>query len=504
MDEQTATNVPEYTVSEVSGAVKRTLEGAFGRIRVRGEITELKRYPSGHIYFSLKDEGGKISGVVWKFSVPRLGLAPENGVEVIAQGKISSYGERSSYQLIVERMEYAGAGAMLARIEALKQRLAAEGLFDAARKRPLPLLPEVIGVVSSPQGAVIQDIKTTLARRFPRHLILWPVPVQGEGAAQRIADAINGFSAIKPGGPVPRPDVVIVARGGGSLEDLMAFNDEAVIRAAAASTIPLISAVGHETDTTLIDFASDRRAPTPTAAAELAVPSRVELAADLEQKRARLSGALNRAMQERKLALQRAERGLPDLPTLLGTARQRLDDRAARLALALPNLLAARASALHRAAAALPDLPALLARTSQSLAERSARLRQALPGLLAQKRATLLLSGTSLRAAGRPAISARSAAAGRILPRLSDAPIRARLREARARLDGAAAGLEALSYTRVLERGFALVTDPVGTPMTSAAAIAPGARLRLKLADGEVKVTADGGKTATRQGSLAL
>ena len=504
MDEQPASNVPEYSVSEISGAVKRTLEGAFGRIRVRGEITELKRYPSGHIYFSLKDEGGKISGVVWKFSVPKLGLAPENGVEVIAQGKISSYGERSSYQLIVERMEYAGAGALLARIEALRLRLAEEGLFDTARKRPLPLLPEVIGVVTSAQGAVIQDIKTTLARRFPRRLILWAVPVQGEGAAARIAEAINGFSALAPGGPVPRPDVIIVARGGGSLEDLMAFNDEAVVRAAAACTIPLISAVGHETDTTLIDFASDRRAPTPTAAAELAVPSRVEVAADLEQKRARLSGALNRLMQERRMGLQRAERGLPDLPSLLGSARQRLDDRGQRLALALPNLLAARGTALHRVASGMPDLPSLLARARQTLNDRNTRLRLALPGLLALRRSALLLGAEKLRAALRHALSARAAAAGRILPRLSNAPIRARLREARARLDGAASGLEALSYTRVLERGFALVSDAAGHPLTSAQAIQPGARLRLRLADGEVKATADGGKPGTRQGMLQL
>src|SRR5271170_1677187 len=202
-------NIPEYTVSEISGAVKRTLEGAFGRVRVRGEITELKRYPSGHIYFSLKDEGGKIAAVVWKFSVPRLGLEPENGVEVIATGKVSSYGDRSTYQLIVERMEYAGAGALLARIEMLRVKLAAEGLFDGARKRALPLLPDVVGVVTSPQGAVIQDIKTTILRRFPRHILLWPVPVQGEGAAARIAEAINGFSALPAGGSVPRPDVLI-------------------------------------------------------------------------------------------------------------------------------------------------------------------------------------------------------------------------------------------------------------------------------------------------------
>ena len=209
------TNIPEYSVSEISGAVKRTLEGAFGRVRVRGELTEVKRYPSGHIYFSLKDEGGKISGVVWKSAVSKLGMQPENGVEVIAQGKVSAYGDRSSYQLVVERLEYAGAGALLARIEALRLRLGEEGLFDAARKRALPVLPVVIGVVTSPQGAVIQDIRTTILRRFPRQILIWPVPVQGEGAAERIAAAIDGFSGLAAGGAIPRPDVVIVARGGG-------------------------------------------------------------------------------------------------------------------------------------------------------------------------------------------------------------------------------------------------------------------------------------------------
>src|SRR5580698_7845740 len=339
-------NLPEFTVSEISGAIKRTLEGEFGRVRVRGEITELKKYPSGHIYFSLKDEGAKLSGIVWRTSVARLGLTPENGVEVIATGRISAYGERSSYQMIVERMEYAGAGALLARIEALRVRLAAEGLFDASRKLPLPVLPRVIGVVTSERGAVIQDIRTTILRRFPRHLLVWPVAVQGEGAAQQIADAIAGFDAMPEGGPVPRPDVLIVARGGGSLEDLMAFNEEIVLRAAAACRIPLISAVGHETDTTLIDFVSDRRAPTPTAAAEMAVPARADMVADLEHKAARLIGGLNRLAQTCRLRLSRAERGLPDVPTLLGGARQRMDDRAERLVMALPNLLARRRTAL--------------------------------------------------------------------------------------------------------------------------------------------------------------
>ncbi|HUB48527.1 MAG TPA: exodeoxyribonuclease VII large subunit [Acetobacteraceae bacterium] len=498
------TNIPEYTVSEISGAVKRALEGQFGRVRVRGEITELKRYPSGHIYFSLKDDGAKLAGVVWKSAVSRLGMAPENGVEVIATGRLSSYAERSSYQLIVERMEYAGAGALLARIEMLRVRLAAEGLFDADRKRPLPVLPTTIGVVTSERGAVIQDIRTTIARRFPRALLLWPVPVQGEGAAERIAAAIAGFDALPAGGKVPRPDVLIVARGGGSLEDLMAFNEEIVVRAAAACGIPLISAVGHETDTTLIDFASDRRAPTPTAAAELAVPARSDLIADLEHKAARLVGGLNRLAQERRLRLSRAERGLPDLPSLLGTARQRLDDRAERLVLALPNLASKRRAALVAVERRLPDLPALLQASRERVQERGVRLILALPNLVATRRSSLEISGHKLVACLRHAVARIHTDAGRTLGRLSPAPVRSGLREARAKLDGAGARLESVSPLAVLQRGYALVSDPAGHPLTSAGAVKPGARLRLRFADGEVGATADGGRRSDRQGELAL
>lgn len=494
-----ASNVPEYTVSEISGAVKRTLEGTFGRIRVRGEITELKRYPSGHIYLSLKDEASKIAGVVWKSAVSRLGMAPENGVEVIATGRISAYGERSSYQLIIERMEYAGAGALLARIEMLRQRLAAEGLFDAARKRPLPLLPKVIGVVSSERGAVIQDIRTTIARRFPRTLLLWPVPVQGEGAAEKIAAAINGFCHAHP-----RPDVLIVARGGGSLEDLMAFNEEIVVRAAASCPIPLISAVGHETDTTLIDFAADRRAPTPTAAAEMAVPARADLVADLEHKAARLVGGLNRAVQDRRLRLSRAERGLPDLPTLVGGARQRLDDRAERLGLALPNLVERRRAALVAVERRLPDLPGLLRAQRQRVEERGVRLVLALPNLVAGRRSSVDLAGHKMLACLRHAVGRIHNQANRVLGRLSDAPVRGSIREARARLEGTAARLESVSPLAVLARGYALVTDPAGHPLTSAGAVKPGARLTLQFADGSVRATADGARKPDRQGELAL
>jgi exodeoxyribonuclease VII large subunit len=497
-------NVPEYTVSEISGAVKRTLEGNFSRVRVRGEITELKRYPSGHIYFSLKDEGAKLAGVVWKTAVSRLGMAPENGVEVIATGRISAYGERSSYQLIVERMEYAGAGALLARIEMLRVRLAAEGLFDASRKRALPVLPSVIGVISSERGAVIQDIRTTLTRRFPRTLLLWPVPVQGEGAAERIAAAIAGFDALAVGGRVPRPDVLIVARGGGSLEDLMAFNEEIVVRAAAACRIPLISAVGHETDTTLIDFASDRRAPTPTAAAEMAVPARADLVADLEHKAARLIGGLNRLAQDRRLRLSRAERGLPDLPALLGTARQRLDDRAERLLLALPNLVDRRRTALVAVERRLPDLPAMIRVWRERVQERGLRLMLALPNLVGTRRSELDLSGHKLVACLRQAMAGIHNRASRTLGRLSDAPLRSSLREARARLDGMAARLESVSPLAVLQRGYVLVSDLAGHPLTSAAAVKPGARLKLRFADDEVGATADGARKVDRQGELTL
>jgi len=472
----TKSNIPEYSVSEVSGAIKRTLEGAFGRIRVRGEITELKAYASGHIYLSLKDEGGKLRAVIWKSAVGRLGLKPENGVEVIATGKISSYGDRSEYQLMIDRLDYAGAGALLARIEMLRQRLAAEGLFEATRKKAIPLLPQVVGVITSPSGAVLHDIKTTISRRFPRRILLWPVPVQGEGAAERIAAAIAGMDRL-PAHGIPRPDVLIVARGGGSLEDLMAFNEEVVLRAAAACRLPLISAVGHETDTTLIDYVSDRRAPTPTAAAEMAVPARTELLADMAQKAARLIGGLDRALQGVRRRLEAAGARVPDLPAILGTARMRLDDRTQRLTLALPNLLAARAGALVRVERHIPD-----------------------PGaLIAARRGALSLVGLRLLAGLRGAVQRRRDAANRVAPRLSPAGIHRKLGEQSGRLQVLSARLESASYARVLARGFVLVRDVAGHPVTQAATVTPGARLKLVFGDGEVSVAAEG-----RQGKLPL
>ncbi|HSG54761.1 MAG TPA: exodeoxyribonuclease VII large subunit, partial [Paracoccaceae bacterium] len=275
-------NNPEYTVSEISGAVKRVLEGEFSHVRIRGELGRVTMPRSGHIYLDLKDDRSVLAAVIWKGVAARLSVQPEEGMEVIATGRITTFGGQSKYQLIIEDIEPAGAGALMAMLDKRRRMLAAEGLFDDTRKQPIPYLPEIIGVVTSPTGAVIRDILHRLRDRFPRKVLIWPVAVQGANCAAEVARAIHGFNAMTPGGALPRPDLIIVARGGGSLEDLWGFNEEIVVRAAAASRIPLISAVGHETDTTLIDYAADRRAPTPTAAAEMAVPVLRELAATLD------------------------------------------------------------------------------------------------------------------------------------------------------------------------------------------------------------------------------
>jgi len=305
-------NLPEYTVSELSMALKRRIEESFSYVRVRGEISGFKRHSSGHCYLALKDADAVLDAVCWRGTALRLTLKPEDGMEVVCTGRLTTFPGRSKYQLVLDTMELAGVGALLKLLEERKQRLAAEGLFAEARKRKLPFLPAVIGVVTSPTGAVIRDILHRLAERFPRHVLIWPVAVQGDGAAAQVAAAIAGFNGIVAGGAVPRPDLLIVARGGGSLEDLMPFNEEIVVRAAAASSIPLISAVGHETDTTLIDLASDRRAPTPSAAAEIAVPVRLDLRAEMAAKSGRLSGGLARLFSDRRVRLQGLARGLPD------------------------------------------------------------------------------------------------------------------------------------------------------------------------------------------------
>src|ERR1700744_2732409 len=436
-------NMPEYSVSEIAAALKRTVEDQFPFVRVRGEISGLKFHSSGHVYFDLKDDKACLNAVIWKTGVARLKVKPESGMEVVATGRLSTYAGTSRYQIIVEQIELAGLGALMALLEERKKKLTAEGLFDSARKKKLPFLPEVIGVVTSPTGAVIRDIMHRLNARFPRRVLLWPVGVQWESAAAQIAAAIAGFNAFD-GKRLPRPDLIIVARGGGSVEDLMAFNDEAVVRAAAASAIPLISAVGHETDTTLIDFASDMRAPTPTAAAELAVPVRAELLAltlDFERRMVRV---FSRSMEDRRRHLAQLARILPRAESLFATPRQRLDHASDRLGQALRRNLQ-----IHRTE---------FTETAALLRSRMLKDRMVVYGERAN------------------ALSARAERAARAL-----------LAHDRRRLEALSRELDLISYRKVLERGFALVRGENGAVHRRAATLKPGETLSLTFADGEAK-----------------
>jgi exodeoxyribonuclease VII large subunit len=365
-------NSPALSVGELAGSLKRLIESEFGQVRVRGEISGFKRHSSGHCYFSMKDESACIDAVIWRGNANSLAFRPEDGAEVIATGKMTTYAGRSKYQLVVERLELAGEGALMALLERRRKALAAEGLFDESRKRRLPFLPRVIGVVTSPTGAVIRDILHRLEDRCPTHVLLWPVPVQGEGASAKIAAAIRGFAAIDEASPIPRPDLLIVARGGGSIEDLWAFNEEEVVRAAAESPIPLISAVGHETDTTLIDHAADRRAPTPTAAAEIAVPVRAELFAFVEELGRRASNCLSRMADRSRERLELTVCRWPKPEALFAPAVQRLDEIGERL----PRALASRAGdARANLNAVAPRLrPELLLDRVSRAAERLASL----------------------------------------------------------------------------------------------------------------------------------
>ncbi len=362
-------NAAALSVSEISAALKRTVEDRFGFVRVRGELSGVKRAASGHVYLALKDENARLDGVIWRGNAQRLNFQLEDGLEVIATGKLTTYPGRSNYQIVIDRMEIAGEGALLALLAKTKARLEAEGLFAPERKQPLPYLPRVIGVVTSPTGAVIRDILHRLADRFPSRVLVWPVLVQGQGAAEQVAAAVRGFAALAPGGAVPRPDLVIVARGGGSIEDLWAFNEEIVVRAVADCPIPVISAVGHETDTTLIDFAADRRAPTPTAAAEMAVPVREELAAQIGELALRQRRAAVRPLQlGRERLAARADR-LPRAETLLSPYAQRLDDLGERLRRGLRDAAVAARQALQadRARLSAPLLAARLERAQGRL-----------------------------------------------------------------------------------------------------------------------------------------
>ena len=461
-------NRPVLTVGELSQALKRVVEGEFAWVSVRGEISGFKRAASGHLYFALKDADAVLDAVCWRGVAGRLGIVPEDGIEVVATGKISTYPGRSRYQIVVERLELSGAGALLALLEARKKALAAEGLFDEASKRALPFLPETVGVVTSPTGAVIRDILHRIAERFPRRVLVWPVTVQGAGAADEIAAAIAGFNRLDDGGAVPRPDVLIVARGGGSLEDLWAFNEEAVVRAAAASAVPLISAVGHETDTTLIDLAADRRAPTPTAAAEMAVPVRADLLERTGTLEHRLGASFRRLIAERRTRLDGLGRGLPAARERLAAAGQRHDDWSERLARAMRGRLAARRQAVDRLRPLKPRQ--LLALKRQQIAHASARLA---PGRLAERLGSAREASNSLtHRLGRAAQAA--------------------LGERAARIETAARLLEGYSYRGVLARGFAVVRDARERPVTSAAAVKPGAALSLEFHDGRTAAQAAG------------
>ncbi len=429
-------NMPEFTVSEIAGGIKKTLEDAFGRVRVRGEISQPKFHTSGHLYFDLKDENALIASVCWKGNVNRLPIRPEHGMEVVATGRVTTYGKTSKYQLVVEEMALAGQGALLALLEARKAKLAAEGLFDASRKKKLPALPRRIGIITSETGAVIQDIIHRLSDRFPVEVLLWPVAVQGPNAAAQIAAAIDGMNRMDG------IDLLIVARGGGSLEDLMAFNEEIVVRAAANSRLPLISAVGHETDTTLIDFASDLRAPTPTAAAEIAVPVRRELLAQVNETARRLQQLLAAQGERASLKLQAATGALGDPRRLLETAMQRLDDNSERLSASLKqNLL----RATHRVEnLRVPSVSHYLANAARQLQATGVQLPRALAALT-EKRAD--------------------------------------------RLERVGALLESHSYQKVLDRGFALVRGQDGEPLTKATALKKNADISITFGDGKRQAT---------------
>ncbi|MBX3477800.1 MAG: exodeoxyribonuclease VII large subunit [Brevundimonas sp.] len=490
-------NNPPLSISDLSFALKRTLEERFGHVRLRGEISKVNRHASGHVYLTLKDDKAAIDGVIWKGSARSLGVQPETGLEVIVTGKITSYPARSSYQIVIETMEAAGAGALLAQLERLKTKLRDEGLFETSRKRPIPAFPAVIGVITSPTGAVIRDILHRIAERWPCRVIVWPVVVQGDQACGQVANAIRGFDALARGGPIPRPDLLIVARGGGSVEDLWCFNDEGLARTVAAAAIPIISAVGHETDTTLIDFVSDRRAPTPTGAAEMATPVLADLRYALSDLSGRLARSAGRLVEDRRTRLRAAARGLPARPEdLLSLAQQRLDMAGGKLRSSLQQNVSA-----HR-----HDLVSIAGRLNRGL----------LDGRIENRGDRLTASGARLSRALKTHADAKAHALGRIAARLSDEPLKRRLDQRAARLEAAGRSLgrwpdrltredERLSaLARALlgldparpKPGFARVEAEDGRWITQAAALAPGQAVSLVFPDGARGARIDGESAA--------
>jgi exodeoxyribonuclease VII large subunit len=487
---QLGANVAEYSVSELSGAIKRALEQGFGYVRLRGEVSGYRGpHASGHCYFALKDDKAKIEAVIWKGVFQRLKVKPEEGMEVVAQGRITTYPGSSKYQIVIESLEPAGIGALMALLEERKKKLAAEGLFDEERKRPRPFLPGVVGIITSPTGAVIRDMLHGFNERFPTRVLIWPVRVQGETCAAEVAAAIRGFNAITPGGAIARPDVLIVARGGGSLEDLWGFNEEVVVRAVAESAIPLISAVGHETDWTLIDLVADARAPTPTKAAEWAVPKYADLAQDTAKLGLRLATAARRVLESARTHLKAAARGLPRLEDLVALPRQRFDALEKRLGRAL--LANTRAHHMRHVRISSRLHPRLLSvrlgRARDRLDTFGRRNVDALSRSAAARRTRFE------RVAGRmqpEAVRQRIAYGGERLSALEARSIQAlrnRILARRRQLDAYAKLLGSLSYQSVLHRGFAVVRDKDGHTVRKAAELHTGDRLELEFADGRAR-----------------
>ena len=473
MADLSASNAPAFSVSELAFALKRTLEDAFGHVRMRGEISKVTRHASGHVYLTLKDDKAAIDAVIWKGSVRGLKAQPEQGLEVIVTGRITTYPARSSYQLIIESLEPAGVGALLAQLERLKAKLAGEGLFDAARKPALPQMPAVIGVITSPTGAVIRDILHRIRERWPAHVMVWPVVVQGDQAAAQVAAAIEGFNALAPNGAVPRPDVIIVARGGGSIEDLWPFNDERLARCAACSLIPLVSAVGHETDTTLIDYVSARRAPTPTAAAEMITPVLSELKSSLSITSARLDRASAGLMEGRRARLVAASAALPRLTDLVELAAQRFDHAASRLSAGLSVNIAVHAQGLTATSARLQ--PGLLARPVAHKQDRLKELQARLSDAAVRR---VRLAGERADLTGQIG-RARSAMNRRLEVQAQGL---ARLDQLRRSLDP----------NRPLTLGFARVHAKDGALIRSAESLSPGDGVKLVFADGVKSAHIDG------------
>jgi exodeoxyribonuclease VII large subunit len=496
MNEQARPNIPEWTVSELSAALRKTVEDAYGHVRVRGEISGYRGpHTSGHCYFALKDDSAKIEAVIWKSAFARLRIKPAEGLEVIITGRLTTFPGQSKYQIVVDMLEPAGLGALMALVEERKKKLAAEGLFDATRKKRLPFLPTAIGVITSPTGAVIRDILHRLGDRFPRQVWVWPVRVQGDGSADEIAAAIRGFNALAPDARIRRPDLIIVARGGGSLEDLWSFNEEIVVRAAAASMIPLISAVGHETDITLIDFAADLRAPTPSAAAEMAVPVRAELIIRVDGLARRALACWQRCQETRRSELRAAIRALPGADELLALPRQRLDHAGARL----PRALTANAQIHHREFSRIASrlgpqvVRARTTRCRELVAALAGRARRAHGVAQLRRRERLTTVTVRLSAGLRANADAHRSRIGRHSERLAALAERAQrallqlLEQRAAAVEHSGQLLNALSHRGVLARGFALVRDLGGRPLRHAARLSEGVRFDVEFSDGRVR-----------------